>query len=239
MLAIQDLVVRYGRITALRSVGLHVDEGEIVSVVGPNGAGKSSLLGAIAGVVPVAEGSITFEGRSLVGSKPEATARLAISLVPEGRHIFAKLTVLENLRLGMSTRSRADRSQIDDALERFPVLKRFLRSSAGKLSGGEQQQLAIARALVARPRLMLLDEPSLGLAPMIVEEVLQTLRELHDSGITIVLVEQFAAQARAIADRTYVLGLGRVVLEVGRDDEISSEGFEAAYLGARTAGEHS
>jgi branched-chain amino acid transport system ATP-binding protein len=236
MLDLRELVVRYGRVTALKSVSLNVNEGEIVSVVGPNGAGKSSLLGAIAGVVDVSSGSITFDGGSLVGERPEAIARRGIGLVPEGRHIFGKLTVLENLRLGGSTIERsAIAGRIDEVLERFPDLKRYIKSNAGRLSGGEQQQLAIARALIARPRLMLLDEPSLGLAPLIVRKVLDTLGELREAGITIVLVEQFASQARAIADRTYVLSLGSLVLEIGQDDDISSEQFESAYFGERSA----
>jgi branched-chain amino acid transport system ATP-binding protein len=235
MLELRDLVVRYGRVTALKSVNVSVADGEIVSIVGPNGAGKSSLLGAIAGVVDVAAGAITFDGESLVGERPEVIARRGIGLVPEGRHIFGKLTVMENLRLGGSIAGRGGvTGRIEEVLERFPDLKRYVKSNAGRLSGGEQQQLAIARALVARPRLMLLDEPSLGLAPLIVRKVLDTLGELRSSGITIVLVEQFAAQARAVADRTYVLSTGSLVLEIGQDDDVSSEEFEAAYFGEGT-----
>jgi branched-chain amino acid transport system ATP-binding protein len=236
MLEVRDLAVQYGRVTALRSVSLNVDEGEIVSIVGPNGAGKSTLLGAIAGVVGVTSGTISLDGSTLVGARPEDIARRGIGLVPEGRHIFAKLTVLENLRLGGSTIERsAIANRIDDVLDRFPDLKRYAKSNAGRLSGGEQQQLAIARALVARPRLMLLDEPSLGLAPLIVRNVLATLGELREAGITIVLVEQFATQARAVADRTYVLSLGSLVLEIGQEDDVSSEQFESAYFGERSA----
>lgn len=232
MLELHDVVVRYGRVTALKSVTLNVNEGEIVSIVGPNGAGKSSLLGAVAGVVGISSGSINFEGQSLAGERPEVIARRGVGLVPEGRHIFGKLTVLENLRLGGSTIERsAIAERIEEVLERFPDLKRYIKANAGRLSGGEQQQLAIARALIARPRLMLLDEPSLGLAPLIVRNVLDTLGELRGTGITIVLVEQFASQARAIADRTYVLSTGSLVLEIGQDDDVSSEEFESAYFG--------
>ncbi len=232
MLELHDVVVRYGRVTALKSVTLNVNEGEIVSIVGPNGAGKSSLLGAVAGVVGISSGSINFEGQSLAGERPEVIARRGVGLVPEGRHIFGKLTVLENLRLGGSTIERsAIAERIEEVLERFPDLKRYIKANAGRLSGGEQQQLAIARALIARPRLMLLDEPSLGLAPLIVRNVLDTLGELRGTGITIVLVEQFASQARAIADRTYVLSTGSLVLEIGEDDDVSSEEFESAYFG--------
>lgn len=232
MLTVSNLTVRYGRVLALKGISIRVEKGEIVSVVGPNGAGKSSLLGAIAGIVDVAEGTITFEDRSIVGSRPEEIARGGISLVPEGRHIFAKLTAMENLRLGTTARADGKGSEaIEEALTVFPTLKRFLRTSAGKLSGGEQQQLAIARALVSRPRLMLLDEPSLGLAPLIVESVIGALQTLRAGGMTILLVEQFAEQARAISDRTHVLNTGSVVMELERGADVSKAAFEAAYFG--------
>jgi branched-chain amino acid transport system ATP-binding protein len=236
MLTVSNLTVRYGRVVALRGISIAVQEGEIVSVVGPNGAGKSSLLGAIAGAVEVADGSIQFEGRSLVGSAPEDIARGGISLVPEGRHIFAKLTVMENLRLGTTARRDGKGSDaIDEALEQFPTLKRFLTTSAGKLSGGEQQQLAIARALVSKPQLMLLDEPSLGLAPLIVQSVFEALQTLRATGMTILLVEQFAEEARGVADRTYVLNSGTLVMELGQDAEVDKATFEAAYFGLAEA----
>lgn len=232
MLTVSGLNVRYGRVIALKGITIRVDEGEIVGVVGPNGAGKSSLLGAIAGVVPAASGDISFRGHSTVGWAPEKVARNGISLVPEGRHIFAKLTVMENLRLGRTACPAEKASDaIDDALNWFPALRRFLKTSAGKLSGGEQQQLAIARALVAKPQLMLLDEPSLGLAPKIVEDVLKALSDLRSAGMTILLVEQFAEHAVSLSDRTYVLNSGSLAMEFDQGTEVTKDELEAAYFG--------
>jgi branched-chain amino acid transport system ATP-binding protein len=212
VLSVEGLDVSYGPVRALRGVDLRVDAGEIVGVVGPNGAGKSTLLRAIAGAVRASAGSIVFEGRSVAGLSPDAIVRRGISLVPEGRRIFATLTVGENLRVALAPRRdrAAAADDVEHVLELFPVLRAYLRSSAGKLSGGEQQQLAIARALLGRPRLLLVDEPSLGLAPIIVDRVFDLLAELKAAGVTILLVEQNAAQALAIADRMYVLRTGRI-----------------------------
>jgi branched-chain amino acid transport system ATP-binding protein len=212
VLEVDRLEVSYGAVRALREVALRVEPGEIVGVVGPNGAGKSTLLRTIAGAVRPSAGSIVFEGRSLVRMSPDAVVRAGISLVPEGRRIFSTLTVGENLRVALAPRRdrAAAAEDVERILDLFPILRSYLKSSAGKLSGGEQQQLAIARALLGRPRLLLVDEPSLGLAPIIVDRVFDLLAELKESGVTILLVEQNAAQALAVADRMYVLRTGHI-----------------------------
>ena len=233
MLAIADLGVTYGRVPALHGISLHVDEGEAVTLIGPNGAGKTTTLSTIFGLVAPAAGSITFEGESLVGVSPEKIMRKGLALVPEGRHIFGTLTVGENLQLG--TTARRDRSAVagdlERALERFPALKHYYGSSAGTLSGGEQQQLAIARALLSRPRLLLLDEPSLGLAPVVIDAVFDALEELRNEGVTILLVEQAAERAVEFADRAYILRSGVVAHSGTRDEMLAMEDFETAYLG--------
>jgi branched-chain amino acid transport system ATP-binding protein len=232
MLEVTDLGVAYGGVPAVQGVTLEVRSGEIVSLVGSNGAGKTSTLMAVFGVVRPVRGSITFEGRSIVGLAPEQVARGGIALVPEGRHIFASLTVAENLRLGAVARDRAAAGEeLDRVLSLFPILKTRYASSAAVLSGGEQQQLAIGRALMAGPRLLLLDEPSLGLAPKVVEQVFDTLLTLRSEGMTILLVEQNALQAVELADRAYVLSTGRIAMAGDRVDLLADPRFEAAYLG--------
>ena len=233
MLAIDELRVNYGRVPALHGISLHVDEGEAVALIGPNGAGKTTTLSAIFGLVPPAGGTITFEDESLLGASPENVLRRGLALVPEGRHIFGTLTVAENLQLGTTARRDRGAAEADLArtLERFPVLKSYYSSSAGNLSGGEQQQLAIARALLSRPRLMLLDEPSLGLAPVVIDVVFDALEELRKEGVTILLVEQNAARAVEFADRAYILRTGRVAHSGTRAEILSMENFETAYLG--------
>ena len=210
-----------------------VDAGEIVSVVGPNGAGKTSTLLAIFGVVRPTHGMISFEGASLIGKAPEQVARSGIALVPEGRHIFGTLTVAENLKLGRvasrdPTTLEADLGRV---FELFPLLKERYDSPASVLSGGEQQQLAIARALLANPRLLLLDEPSLGLAPRLVEQVFDTLAALRDAGVTVLLVEQNALQAVELADRSYVLRTGTIAMAGTRAELLANAEFESAFLG--------
>jgi branched-chain amino acid transport system ATP-binding protein len=233
VLKIEHLHVHYGRIAAVRGISLHVEEGEIVTLVGPNGAGKSTTLLAIVGMARPTSGRITFGSDSLVGEPPENIVRRGISLVPEGRRIHATLTVEENLRLGATVRNdrAAVRADLDDVLDRFPILGTYLHNPAGKLSGGEQQQLAIARALLSRPRLLLLDEPSLGLAPLLVDLVFDSLERLRTEGMTILLVEQNAMRAVELADRAYVLRTGRIELEGARDELLERADFEAAYLG--------
>jgi branched-chain amino acid transport system ATP-binding protein len=233
MLRIDELKVHYGRVPALHGISLNVEEGEAVALVGPNGAGKTTTLSAIFGLVAPSGGTITFEGKSLVGWTPEKIMRHGLALVPEGRHIFGTLTVAENLQLGTTARRDRGAAEADLAttLDRFPVLKSYYGSSAGNLSGGEQQQLAIARALLSRPRLLLLDEPSLGLAPVVIDVVFDALEELRSEGVTILLVEQNAARAVEFADRAYILRTGRVAHSGTREEILQMENFEAAYLG--------
>ena len=231
-LVVERLDVRYGGVTAVRGVDLEVGRGEIVGLVGPNGAGKSSTLHAIMGIVPIAGGDVRLRGRSLRGLAPERIARLGVALVPEGRHIYASLTVAENLRLGFAGRRDRDGLRDDVAWVEslFPIVREFRRRNAGALSGGQQQQLAIARALVARPEVLLLDEPSLGLAPTIVERLFETLGEIRRRGVAIVLVEQRAQVTIAFADRTHVLANGTVRLTLAPDEAGDTERLTAAYL---------
>jgi branched-chain amino acid transport system ATP-binding protein len=234
LLQVSDLHVSYGRIKALAGVFLDVAEGEIVGVVGSNGAGKSTLLSTIGGVLSPAVGEIAFEGRSIVGLAPESIVRTGVSLVPEGRRILGTLSVEENLRLGATC--RADRHSVEEDLEdvvdMFPILGNYLRSPARGLSGGEQQQLAIGRALMARPKLLLLDEPSLGLAPLLVNLVFSKLEELRENGVTILVVEQNAARTVEVATRIYVLRGGTVDFH-GTSEEVKTRfDLAQAYLGA-------
>ena len=238
MLAVTDLHVGYGRVPAVRGISVGVEAGQIVCLVGPNGAGKSTTLLAIAGILTPTQGSITFDGASIVGVAPEEIARKGLSLVPEGRHVFTQLSVEENIRLG--TQMRADRDEIEADFKRmlteFPFLQSRLSTPAGKLSGGEQQQLVIARALMTRPRLILLDEPALGLGPLIVETVYRILRSLRDRGITLLVVEQSTHRALENADRIYVIRSGKIQLH-GRSAELSDAQVEEAYFGyAQAAG---
>ncbi len=232
LLAVRDLKVSYGAIAALRGVSLHVGEGELVSVVGPNGAGKSSLMHAIAGIVTPRTGDIVFAGQSIAGLPPEARVRNGLALVPEGRRIFPALTVAENLLIGGITRAGDPkaRSSRERVLEYFPILRERHAQAAGHLSGGEQQQLAIARALLSEPRLLLLDEPSLGLAVRIIDEVYDILERLNRDGISVLVVEQSVMRAFAAAERTYVLRNGAVELE-GRAGDLTSAAFDSAYFG--------
>lgn len=232
LLAVDGLVVRYGQITALAGASIHVDEGEIVSIVGPNGAGKSTLLGAIAGTVRPVAGTISFRAADIVGQPLERTVRRGIALVPEGRNVFASLTVMENLSLGATI--RADRAEVKAEIEQFfsifPILAERCNEPAGRLSGGEQQMLVIARALLSKPALLMVDEPSLGLAPKITDRVYEIFAEIRARGVTILVVEQNAHRALSVADRTYVLNGGIVRLS-GKAAELAADpGFEAAYF---------
>jgi len=210
-----------------------VNEGEIVSIVGPNGAGKTSLISAVAGIVAPAAGSIVFAGKSLVGIALEDVVARGLALVPEGRHIFGSLTVMENLMLGATVRTDADnvRADIDRSLATFPILAERRRQPAGQLSGGEQQQLAIARALLSRPRLLMLDEPSLGLAPTVVDQVYTLLKSVRDQGVTILLIEQNAERVFGLSDQVHVMSGGEFGLS-GTAAEIKNDRrFDAAYFG--------
>jgi branched-chain amino acid transport system ATP-binding protein len=234
VLELKDVSVSYGRINAVQGLSLEVKQGEFVGLVGHNGAGKSTTLMTITGALSPVSGEILLEGESIVGLSPDQTLRRGIALVPEGRRIFGRLTVGENVKIGASVRK--DRKGIDEDIrqivERFPVLQRYWNSSGAKLSGGEQQQLAIARALVSRPKLLLLDEPTLGLAPLMVDRVFDILSQLHESGTTILLVEQNAARTIELADRTYVLRTGGRIQFHGTAAELAEIGdFETAYIG--------
>jgi branched-chain amino acid transport system ATP-binding protein len=231
-LALRALEVAYAGVPAVRGIDLDVGEGEIVGLVGPNGAGKSSTLHAVMGVVGIAGGDVRLHGRSLRGLAPEQMARLGVALVPEGRHVYASLTVAENLRLGYAGRRSREGLAEDRAWveELFPVVKEFAQRSAGALSGGQQQQLAIARALVARPDVLLLDEPSLGLAPTIVERLFETLGVIRERGVSILLVEQRAQLTIAFADRTHVISNGKLRLTLGPHEAGDIERLTAAYL---------
>jgi branched-chain amino acid transport system ATP-binding protein len=231
MLSVENLTVRYGAVEAVRAVSLRVDEGETVALVGPNGAGKTSVLNAIVGLVPAASGRISYGGRDLTGARTESIVRHGIALVPEHRRLFRNLTVHENLELG-ATVAGGDGDLRDRLLERFPILAARLDQQAGYLSGGEAQQLAIARALMARPKLLLLDEPSLGLAPLLVEEVFRLVAELREQGMTILLVEQNAYMALEVADRAYVMRSGELEAERVASDLLDEDTLLRTYLGA-------
>ncbi len=233
MLEVDGLEVRYGAVPAVRNFSLSVAEGEIVGLIGPNGAGKSTTLHAITGLIPAYAGDVRLDGRSILGLAPEAIARAGVALVPEGRRIFADFTVEENLQLGLAARRDGDgRGALAQAFELFPVLREFRRRSAGALSGGQQQQLAIGRALVAGPRVLLLDEPSLGLAPTVVDGVFDALVRIRERGVTILLVEQRAQRTVALADRTEVLANGELRMTLGPKDASDTARMVAAYLSA-------
>jgi branched-chain amino acid transport system ATP-binding protein len=239
MLEIEALSVAYGAIQALRGVSLRVAEGSIVALIGANGAGKTTLLRAISGLLRPRSGRIAFDGRDIAGTAAEEVVRLGISHAPEGRQNFAALSVGDNLLVGAYPVYRRDgkagvRADLERVFTLFPVLQRRQRQLAGTLSGGEQQMLAIGRVLMARPRLVLLDEPSMGLAPLVVREILRQIRRLPGVGTTVLLVEQNARSALAIADRGYVIETGRVVAE-GRPEELRRDPrVQAAYLGRAT-----
>jgi branched-chain amino acid transport system ATP-binding protein len=235
LLLVDDLHVRYGAIVALRGMSLAVDEGEIVGLIGVNGAGKSTTMNAIMQVVRPESGRIEYNGASLIGLAPEAIIRRGVAPVMEGRRIFPALTVEENLKLGAAIRSDRDaiRADIERWCQFFPILGERLHKPAGTLSGGQQQMLAVARALMSRPKLLLMDEPSLGLAPKLVSEVFKLIAELRDLGMTILLVEQNVRMTLDIVDRAYLVNTGRVEF-AGTPDEIRQQAdLEQAYLGGR------
>ncbi|HLT58095.1 MAG: ABC transporter ATP-binding protein [Limnochordales bacterium] len=234
MLAIENLVTHYGPVEALKGITLHVNQGEIVTLIGANGAGKSTTLRTISGLVRPTRGTITYEGHDLTALPPERIVALGIAHVPEGRRVFPLMTVLENLELGAYTRSdaRAIQEDLDRVFTLFPRLAERRTQLAGTMSGGEQQMLAIGRALMARPRLLLLDEPSMGLAPIIVESIFQVIEDINKQGTTILLVEQNANLALSVAHKGYVLETGRIALSGTAAALRENEAVRRAYLGA-------
>jgi branched-chain amino acid transport system ATP-binding protein len=242
ILAVQDLHVSYGAIKAIQGISLHVEDGEIVSVIGANGAGKSTLMQAIMGQVPRESGEILLDGTTL-SSKSFQVVSQGVALTPEGRKVFAPLTVYENLMMGAFPRK--DRHRIEEDLtwvfSLFPRLEERREQYAGTLSGGEQQMLAIARSLMSRPRVLLLDEPSLGLAPIIIKDIFRELKRINSEGVTILLVEQNARQALMLSHRAYVLQTGTIILQGDSKDLLANPEIEAAYLGTgkrRKSGSH-
>jgi branched-chain amino acid transport system ATP-binding protein len=233
LLEVDHLVARYGRITALQDVSLHVEEGEIVTLIGANGAGKTTTLRTISGLVRPASGTIRFAGRDITRLAPNDIVRAGIGHSPEGRRVFPRMTVRENLELGAYTRHA--KPEIAEDLERvfaiFPRLKERYEQKAGTMSGGEQQMLAIGRALMSRPKLLLLDEPSLGLSPKLVQTIFEVIRDINARGTTILLIEQNARQALAVAARGYVLEVGAIAHEGAAAELAASEAVRAAYLG--------
>ncbi|MFK7603802.1 ABC transporter ATP-binding protein [Deinococcus sp. SM5_A1] len=237
LLALKDLYVNYGAVSALKGVSLHLYAGEVVALLGANGAGKSTTLRAISGLIKAASGQILLDGAPLMGLNPTDVVARGVAHCPEGRRVFGGMNVLENLRLGASVRRDTDgiRDDTERMLSLFPILAERRNQAAGTLSGGEQQMLALARALMARPRVLLLDEPSLGVAPLIVKEIFKTLRELRETGVTILLVEQNAHAALGLADRAYVLRTGSVALSGSAADLRASDEVAQAYLGGGAA----
>ena len=233
MLHIADLNVYYGAIHALKGISLEVHQGEIVTLIGANGAGKSTTLRTISGLIAPKSGAVDFEGQGIAGLGAHEIVRRGISQVPEGRRIFADMTVLENLELGAFIRSDKDgiASDMEMVFTRFPRLKERISQQAGTLSGGEQQMLAMGRALMSRPRLLLLDEPSMGLAPLLIKEIFSIIVDINKAGTTILLVEQNANMALSIANRAYVLETGRITLSGSAKDLAASEEVRKAYLG--------
>ncbi|MEG0423695.1 MAG: ABC transporter ATP-binding protein [Erysipelotrichaceae bacterium] len=233
MLKIEQLKVNYGVIAAIKGIDLEVNEGEIVTLIGANGAGKTSILKAISGLEKIKSGNITFNGESLQKMSARNIMKLGISHVPEGRRIFSGLTVLENLEMGAYLRKDKEgiKKDLEAVYERFPILRDRSKQDASTLSGGEQQMLAMGRALMSKPKLLLLDEPSMGLAPILVKEIFSIIKDIKAQGTTVLLVEQNARMALSIADRAYVLETGNIVLS-GSGSELSlSEDIQKAYLG--------
>ncbi|HEY1747118.1 MAG TPA: ABC transporter ATP-binding protein [Xanthobacteraceae bacterium] len=236
MLSVKNLKSRFGRIEVLHGISFEVREGEIVTLVGSNGAGKTTLLRAISGVQPVSDGSIVFAGSPITHLRPHRRVGLGVSQVPEGRQVFVSLSVADNLRLGaVSRRDDAIATDLDEVYAMFPVLAEKRNQRAGTLSGGQQQMLAIGRALMARPKLILLDEPSMGLAPLLVEQIFAVIADFRRRGLTVLLVEQNANAALAIADRGYVLETGRITIGARGNELMRDPRVRAAYLGIDSA----
>ena len=233
MLEVNDIKVYYGMIQAIKGVSFHVDEGEVIALIGANGAGKTTILHTVSGLLTPKEGTITFEGQDLVKIPGHKIVSMGMAHVPEGRRVFANMTVLQNLKMGAFTRS--DKNEIDATIEkvykRFPRLKERQNQMAGTLSGGEQQMLAMGRALMSHPKIILMDEPSMGLSPIFVNEIFDIIQEVSKGGTTVLLVEQNAKKALSIADRAYVLETGKIVLEGKASDLLNNDSIKKAYLG--------
>jgi branched-chain amino acid transport system ATP-binding protein len=231
MLELTDVNTYYGNIHALKGISITVDQGEVVTLIGSNGAGKSTTLLTISGLVHARSGSVTLDGRSLVGMPAHEITTLGVVQSPEGRRVFPRMSVLENLEMGAYARGRIDPGDLDRVYELFPRLKERVSQKAGTLSGGEQQMLAIGRALMGNPKLLLLDEPSMGLSPILVDQIFNIIREIHKQGTTVLLVEQNALMALSVADRGYVLQTGEIVLADDSDKLIKNDMVRKAYLG--------
>jgi branched-chain amino acid transport system ATP-binding protein len=231
MLKLSDVFINYDSISAIKGINLHIKEGEIVTILGSNGAGKTTTLKAISGLIPIKTGEIIFDGKKISGLPPNKIVSLGLAQSPEGRLIFPDLTVLENLELGAYLRKDNIRPDLEYVYGLFPILNKRKKQLAGTLSGGEQQMLAIARAYMAAPKLLLLDEPSLGIAPILVKTIFKAIKEINEKGITILLVEQNAQAALKLANRGYVLQTGKVLLEGNAADLLKNDQVKAAYLG--------
>ena len=234
LLEVQDIQVYYGMIQALKGVSFSVNEGEVIALIGANGAGKTTTLHTVTGLLRAKSGHIIYDGQDITKVPPHKIVTMGMAHVPEGRRVFANMTVLQNLKMGAFTRS--DKNEIDATIEkvykRFPRLKERQNQTAGTLSGGEQQMLAMGRALMSQPKIILMDEPSMGLSPVLVQEVFSIIQTMHELGITILLVEQNAKMALAIADRAYVLENGRITMSGGAHDLLHDDKVRKAYLGA-------
>ena len=235
LLDVVDLQVRYGAITAIKGISFHVDDGEIVALLGANGAGKTTTQKTVSGMLRPSAGSITFDGQRIDGIPPHELINLGVCHVPEGRHVFPRMTVEENLVMGAFRFRSPDQDVLAEVLDMFPRLKERFGQQGGTLSGGEQQMLAIGRALMGKPRLLLLDEPSMGLAPLIVEQIFEIVRGINAKGVSVLLVEQNARQALTLADRGYVLETGDLVLSGTGRELLADDRIRAAYLGEELA----
>ena len=231
MLKVNNLNVYYGQIHAIKDASFEVHQGEVVALIGANGAGKSTILKTVSGILRPRSGSVTFLDQDITHVEPHNIVRKGLAQVPEGRRIFLQMTVMENLEMGAFTRGKLSQEDIDDVFTRFPRLKERRKQVAGTLSGGEQQMLAMGRALMSHPKLLMLDEPSMGLAPILVEQIFSIIQELHAGGTTILLVEQNAQAALDVADRAYVLETGRIVLSGTGAELMASDSVQKAYLG--------
>ena len=233
LLKVDNIKVYYGNINAIKDISFEVNEGEIVTLIGANGAGKSSILNTVAGLIKPKSGEILFDGQSIIGAPAHKIVSKGMALCPEGRRVFQQLSVKENLEMGSYTRPASEVSEsLEKVYELFPRLKERYKQIAGTLSGGEQQMLAMGRALMSKPRLMMLDEPSMGLAPILVEQIFDIIKNLHEAGTTILLVEQNAQMALSIADRGYVMETGRIVTQGAGKELLQDDSVKKAYLGA-------